>query len=259
MTKLTWDNVGSHYYEAGVDHGVFYPQGGSGIAWNGLLSVKESTTDTDQTFIYIDGNKIESHLSLGCFAAEISALTYPDEFSVYDGYSDELFTQQERTSFNLSYRTKIGNDIDGLAKGYKLHLVYNALVTPSNKDYTSLGGSVKLTTFDWKLSTTPIMVEGARPNSHFIIDSTVVYPGIMDDIENFLYGTFTTSPHFPSIQEVLDIFEIYSSFRITVFGDGTFEAIGTDAAVHLVDTNTFQLSWPSVYMIDDVTYRASSF
>ena len=42
-----------------------------------------------------------------------------------------MIGQQTRKYFGLAYKTVIGNDTDGNAYGYKLHLIYGAQAAPS--------------------------------------------------------------------------------------------------------------------------------
>lgn len=245
MSTLVWDFTGTRYFDAGVDRGVFYPlDGGAGVVWNGLLSVKESSDGVDQTFIYYDGQKVRSSVVIGDFAAQIEAITFPTDLPA---------------EFNLSYRTGLGNDLEGLDYGYRLHLVYNCLATPSTKNYSTIDDASDIAAFSWDISTVPVPIEYARASAHLVIDSTQVNPGVIEEIEARLYGTETGESLFPTVQEVLDIFEVNALFRIIDHGDGSFTATGPDDAVFLTSPTEFVLSWPSVNMISEDTYRASSF
>ena len=258
MTKLSWNESGSRFYEAGVDHGVFYPQVGPGIPWNGLVSIKESESEANQHITYIDGQKIRTQLQLGVFVADLSAYTYPLEFEEYDGLSGlELSAQPQRT-FHLSYRTMNGNDIDGLDYGYKVHLVFNALASPVRRDYTTLDDTLNPLAFTWNLTTTPVFVPGARPASHFVIDSTTIYSDSLAALEDILYGTGDTSATFPTIEEFLQIFENTAVLKITDHGDGTWTAEGPDDVVQLLDPTTFQIDWKSAIFISADSYTVRS-
>lgn len=246
MTKLIWHESGKHFYESGVDRGVFYPKNNTGVAWNGLISVKEAPSDVDQSVIYVDGFHYTNQLSLGSFAATIEAYTYPSEFDDYEG------------DFNFCYRTLIGNDINNSDHGYKLHLVYNALATPSDKSYSTINSSSEALTFGWDISTTPILIPYARPSSHFIVDSTKVYSGVMSGLESILYGDDSTDPSFPTIDELLAFFESNAILKITDNGDGTWTAEGPDDAVEMLDATTFQIDWPSATYIDADSYSIKS-
>lgn len=263
MTRVTWDEVGERKYDAGVDRGVLYPTLEFGVGWSGLIAVNEEDDETSQTVTYFDGEVASNRLTLGSFAATIEAITYPKEFEPFDGY-DEPRTGQRRRNFGFSYRTMRGTDISD--EGYLLHLVYNALATPSERNFASIDPSNSVTALSWDISTTPLpfLVSPLvsyllRPSAHLVLDSTVVAPGAMAEIELILYGQDLEHPRLPLPAEILDIFEPYAVFRIIDHGDGTFTATGPDDAVYLTAPTEFVLSWPSVVMLSEDTYRASSY
>ena len=256
MTKLSWNERGSRFYEAGVDRGVLYPKVGPGVPWNGLTSIKETTTDTIQRITHVDGQKVRTQLQLGIFEAEVLAFTYPKEFEAYDGLG-LVVTGQPRQAFNLSYRTTVGSDTTEAAR-YKIHLVYNATAQPSSKAYLSESSSQNLTEFSWILSTLPVIIPGANPASHFIIDSAHIYPEAMTILEDILYGTENFESKFPTIEELLQIFEDTAILKIVDYGDGTWSATGPDDVVSSLDATSFQISWPSATYVDDSSYTIKS-
>lgn len=257
MSQLVWDETGNHFYEAGIDRGVFYPKNSPGVAWNGLASVKEAPSGIEVTENFFDGVKYWNQLSLGNFAAIIEAFTYPDEFSEYDGSLD-ILTNQPRKTFGFCYRTKIGNDVDDVNHGYKLHLIYNALVSPTSRDYVIVKASPEATIFSWTFSTTPVSIPNAYLSSHLIADSTVANPQTMSALEDALYGTVDTAPYLPSVEDVIALFEANSILRVTDNGDGSFTVIGPDEAIIMLDGTSFQISWPTAIIIDSITYKISS-
>ena len=183
MATLTWDASGQRFYETGVDHGVLYLPDASGaysngVAWNGLTSVSESPTGAEPTALYADNIKYLNLYSAEEFGATVEAYTYPDEFAQFDGlYTPEAgisIGQQSRKSFGLSYRTKIGNDIEGDSYGYKLHLIYGCTASPSEKAYNTINDSPEAITFSYEVSTVPVAVTDAKPTSLVTIDSTKV-------------------------------------------------------------------------------------
>lgn len=257
MTRLSWGDVGARLFEAGVDRGVFYPAIGPGVPWNGLLSVKESNDENSQSVIYVDGRRYVTQVSLGTFSAELSAITYPLEFEAYDGY-DEGLSNQLRNSFDLCYRSIVGNDIEDISFGYKLHLVYNALAEPTDATYSSLNKVSEATPFVWALSTTPVVTLGYRPTSHLVIDSTRAYPSSITALEDILYGTTGDQPRMPTMEEVLTLFEEHALFRVIDHGNGFATIIGTDEAVEDIGGDLYHLTWPTVVQIDDDVYNLSS-
>lgn len=256
MTKLSWNEHGSHFYEAGVDRGVLYPKVGPGVPWNGLTSINEIATEASQQITYIDGQKVQTQLQLGVFEAELLAFTYPKEFEDYESL-DLLVTGQARRAFNLSYRTNVGNDITQVSST-KIHLVYNATAQPGSNDYSSVSDSLNLEEFSWTISTLPVKVPGANAASHFVIDSSRIYPEAWVILEDMLYGTLDSEPRFPSIDELLQIFENTAILKIVDYGDGTWSATGPDNVVALLDTTSFQITWPSAVYIDEDSYTIKS-
>lgn len=214
MVKLTWDQVGERLFETGVDRGVLYlPTAGvysAGYAWNGLVSVTESPSGAEPSPQYADNIKYLNLISVEEFGATIEAFTYPDEFAQCDGTASPAVGlsvgQQERKTFGLGYRTKIGNDTDGSDFGYKLHLVYGCLAAPSEKAYATVNDSPEALTFSWEISTTPVEITGYKPTALLTIDSTKVNPVNLAALENALYGTAGTSPRLPLPDEVIAMF-----------------------------------------------------
>jgi len=198
MPKIIWDRTGERFYETGVDQGVLFPFSSgayqAGVAWNGLTAVNEAPSGAEATPLWADNIKYLNLMSAEEFGATIECYTYPDEFAECDGsaaMSDGvIITQQKRKSFGFCYRTKIGNDTDGTDKGYKIHLIYGALASPTDKGYSSINDSPEAITFSYTITTTPVEVPGYKPTAHLIIDSVKVKDANkMKAIEDVLYGT----------------------------------------------------------------------
>ena len=215
MTKIVWDEVGKRYYETGVSQGVLYTQDTSGkyskgVAWNGLITVNESPSGAEPTPLYADDIKYLNLMSTEEFGASIEAYTYPEEFALCDG-TQELAKgitvgQQIRKSFGLSYKTKIGNDVDGVDHGYKLHLIYGALASPSQKSYSTINDNPDAITFSWDVKTTPVAVTGMNPTSTIIIDSTKVEKANLEALEKVLFGADDEEePRLPLPDEILQL------------------------------------------------------
>lgn len=215
MAKLVWDNTGERIYETGVDHGVLYPmvegKYPKGYAWNGLTNVTESPSGAESNPLYADNIKYLNLISAEDYGLTIEAYTYPDEFMACDG-SIEVATgvvigQQDRQSFGFAYRTVKGNDTKGRSYGYKLHIVYNATASPSERAYDTINDSPDAITFSWEVSTTPvpITVGDYNPTASIIIDSTTADPTKLKQLEDKLYGTETGEASLPSIDEVITL------------------------------------------------------
>lgn len=201
MSKIVWDKTGERLYETGVKNGVLYLQTNgvynNGVAWNGLTAVTESPSGAEATALYADDMKYLNLYSAEEFGATIEAYTYPDEFAECDG-SKELVDgvvigQQTRKAFGLCYRTVIGNDTDGEAHGYKLHIIYGAMASPSEKAYATINNSPEAITFSWEVTTTPVNVTGAKPTASVVIDSTKADPTKLAALEAILYGKDPTT------------------------------------------------------------------
>lgn len=214
MSKIVWDQTGERLYETGVKKGVLYPMatGGTypkGVAWNGLTAVTESPSGAEATPLYADDIKYLTLMSVEEFGGTIEAYTYPKEFEECDG-SAELTTgvsigQQPRKAFGFSYVTTIGNDVDSNKHGYKLHLVYGALASPSEKAYSTINDSPEAITFSWEFTTTPVAVAGFEPTACITIDSTKVEAQKLTALEKKLYGDTEIEPTLPLPNEVATI------------------------------------------------------
>lgn len=197
MSKIVWDNTGERFFETGVDHGVLYPLDSTGkysrgVAWNGLTAVTESPSGAEATALYADNIKYLSMMSAEEFGATVEAYTYPDEFAKLDGSADiatgVAIGQQSRGVFGLCYRTKVGNDTDGNDHGYKLHIIYGAQASPSEKAYATINDSPEAITFSWELTTTPVNVTGFQPTACLTIDSRKANATDLASLEEILYG-----------------------------------------------------------------------
>lgn len=202
MAKIVWDKTGERFYETGVDRGVLYPVNQSGVytpgvAWNGLTGVTESPSGAESTPLYADNIKYLNMLSTEEFAATIEAYTYPDEFGECDGSATltegVTIGQQNRKTFGFCYRSLLGNDTDGTAYGYKLHLIYGCQASPSEKGYATVNDSPSAITLSWSVNTTPVNVTGHKPTASLIIDSTKVDKDKLAALEEVLYGKNPTT------------------------------------------------------------------
>lgn len=223
MAVLKWDQSGERKYETGVDRGVLFVQNingtyGNGVAWNGLTGVTETPSGAEETKLYADNMKYLSLRSAEEFGGTIEAYTYPDEWQMCDG-SANLATgvhvgQQARRSFGMSYRTVVGNDTALTDFGYKLHLVYGATVSPSERAYATINDSPEAITFSWEFTTTPIEIPASvgdfKPTAILTIDTTELEGGknnaALKSLEDLLYGTANSEPSLPLPEAVFNLF-----------------------------------------------------
>ncbi|MEG2624312.1 MAG: hypothetical protein RSC06_15590, partial [Clostridia bacterium] len=108
--------------------------------------------------------------------------------------------------FGLSYRTMVGSDADPEASAsYKLHLIYGASASPSEKAYQTINDSPEAITFSWDYTATPVPVTGHKPTASMIIDSTKADKVKLAALEAKLYGTEMGEPTLPTPDEVIAI------------------------------------------------------
>lgn len=217
MSVLEWDRTGERRYETGVDHGVLYQVDGSGdyvtgVPWNGLTAVTDSPSGAESNKQYADNIEYLNLLSTEVFGCTIEAFTYPDEFGQNDGTAAPtpgvVLSQQRRRTFGFSWRTRIGNDLEGTDYGYKLHLAWGCMASPSEKAYATINDSPEAITFSWEVTTTPVAVgtiSGTeyKPSAKMTIDSTQVDPAKLAALEAVLYGTALTDPELPLPADVI--------------------------------------------------------
>ena len=259
MSKIIWDETGKRLYETGVKNGVLYPIQPSGLytkgyAWNGLTAVTESPSGAEATPQYADDIKYLNLVSAEEFGATIEAYTYPDEFALCDG-SVELeagvsIGQQNRKLFGLSYRTTLGNDVDGNTYGYKLHLIYGALAAPSEKAYATVNDSPEAITFSWEVATTPVSVSGYKPTASLIIDSTKVDADKLAALELILYGNVGVDPRLPLPDEIATIFAEAAPSALTVSSNPIDGATGVSVTGNVVLTFNNKVSEENVVLIN---------
>lgn len=261
MSRIVWDDVGSRFFEAGVDRGVIYVDSLPGVPWNGLTSVTENSTGGVAQPYYVDGQKYSNTATREDYAATLTAYTYPDEFAACDGNASIrpglLITKQKRKSFGLTYRTMVGNDLtsDG---AYKIHLLYNAFAAPSNRAHKSISSSVTPDDFSWAITTLPVVVAGYRASPHFVIDSREIDPQTLSGIEDVLYGNESASPRLLSMTELIDLIDSGNTLTVVDNGDGTFTMTAPISDLFMLDESLFQLTWPTAIDNGDGTITVSS-
>lgn len=212
MSQLVWDQPGTRRFEAGVDRGVLYPVSGPGVAWNGLVSVDEKPSGGEASAYYMDGVKIRDSIAHEDYEATLKAFTYPDEFLPCEGISRFSFgmyaTQQPKQRFGLSYRTLIGNDIEGTDHAYRIHFVYNAMAESSDKNQQTLDNSASAEPFQWALHASPPNFSMDIPTAHFYVDSVNLPQYAIDAIESAIYGTSSSNPYLPLPSDIADLLNV---------------------------------------------------
>lgn len=261
MTRLSWDQIGSRFYETGVDHAVLYLPSGGGVAWSGLTGVEESPDDENAP-AYLDGVKYLDREVIGDFSGKLRAFTYPDEFEQFNGLGSVgtglSVGNQRAKAFGLSYRTRIGNALEGADYGYRIHILYNVLAVAEASAYSSTAEQNDPLEFSWGLTTTPAMVSGYRPTAHVVIDSTQVTPRALQALEDLLYGTDENDPQLLSLTDLVAYAIEFGIITITDNGDGTWSASGPDALIEMLDETSFQISSANATYLDADTYEIST-
>ena len=258
MAKLVWDKTGERIYETGVDHMALYRYDSTtktfknAVAWNGITAFNESPSGAEPTALYADNIKYLNLMSAEEYAATLEAYTYPDEFEECDGSKEiapgVVIGQQSRKLFALCYRTLLGNDQDGTDLGYKLHIVYNCLASPTERNHATVNDSPEAANPSWSISTTPVDVDGGQPTATIVIDSTEVDPDTLAGFEDILYGTNTTEGRLPFPDEIA-----------AHFGGGVQPAVLLNRhSVTLEPDDTFTLTATTTPAGETVTFSSGS-
>ena len=188
--KLVWDETGSRLYETG----------------DGITGITESPSGAEAAPQYADNLKYLNLISVEEFGATVEAFMYPDAFGECDGSATLAkgvsIGQQTRKQFGLAYKTLLGNDSEGEAFGYKIHLIYGATAAPSEKAYATVNDSPEAMSLSWELSTTPVSVSGFKPTACVTIDSTTSDPTKLAAFEDIIYGSATAAARLPLPNEV---------------------------------------------------------
>jgi len=218
MTRLSWNQDLNRKFEFGVDRGVIYLDDEVSAPWNGIVSVTESQSNTITSY-YFDGKKNLDVLATTDYKLSLNAFTTPWELnsalglgSVIPGF---ILTNQPKTKFDFSYRTQIGNDL-----GYKIHLVYNASITPSTLNRSTITDSATLESRSWDIRTAPLVYPNQSPSAHIVFDSTKMPPEVLSLLESIIYGTSTSDPRLPTLFELSNIFEVWNPFKIEYNSSG---------------------------------------
>jgi hypothetical protein len=209
-TEATWSATGSTYASGNHKYS-------GGVAWNGLTAFNINPEGGDTNELYADNIKYLSLRGTEDFGFSIEAYQYPDEFAKYNGESlllDGLitFSQQNRPTFGFACRTKLGNDAKGSDMGYRLHLVYGASCSPSDRGYETINDSPDAISFSWDCDTVPVEVGTIggvpyKPLSHIVVtvkDATNV-PANVRTLESYLFGSADNEAFLPLPADVYNI------------------------------------------------------
>lgn len=212
MSKLVWNQTGERLYETGVEQCALFLQDASGrypkgVAWEGITNVTETPSGAEPTKLYANDSVYATLMSAEELGGSIEAYMYPDEFAACDGSASVAkgvkIGQQTRQAFGLAYKTLIGNDVVGTAYGYKLHIVYGCMASPSEKAHATVNDSPEAQTMSWEFTTTPASVTGHKPTASIEIDSTTADPAKLAELEAMIYGSDNSEPSLPTPDEII--------------------------------------------------------
>lgn len=219
MATLKWDATGQRKVETGISKGVLYPKGKKGVVWNGLTAVNEKPSGGESVDLYADNFLYASFRTFEKYEATIEAYTYPEEFSECDGSAaisgGVKIGQQRRLPFDFCYRTEILTDVDhGRKNAYKLHMVFNATASPSEKNYETLNESPDATQFSWDIHCSPFKLNGYKASSTIVLDSTTIDRIKMEALEAILYGTKDEDPYMPEPDAIIKLIKRLDLHRV---------------------------------------------
>lgn len=210
MSKMVWDQTGERRYETGVEQVALYPlvEGAypKGVAWNGITALNLTPSGAEPTALYANNRKYLTLMSVEEMAYTVEAYTYPDEWNACNGYVEKApgfyVTQQTRMPFGLVAKTNIGNDTEQTKFGYKLHILYNGLASPSEMSHATINEDPEAATLSWEVNTTPVPMNGFDSTSYICIDSTKVNAEKLAALEAVLYGSDDVEPRLPLPDEI---------------------------------------------------------
>lgn len=213
MSKIVWNELANRTFETGVSKGVLYPQVSGaypkGVAWDGLTGVTESPSGAEPTKLYAANTVHAVLLSAEEYAATIEAYLYPPEFAPCNGEAEVVagvtIGQQTRQAFGFSYVTQIGDANGNTDYGYKIHIVYGCVASPSERAHATINDSPEAETMSWEISTTPVNVPGFKPTATFTIDSLTTDAEKLAAVEAVLYGSDEVEAKLPLPEELMTL------------------------------------------------------
>lgn len=217
MPALKWDESGKRYGETGTKQGVIYRKDASGkyknaAAWDGLTGVSTEPEGGEANDNYADDQKYLTLMSAENFKGTIKAFQFPPEFAECDGTAlfdaalkGSFVTGQDRIPFGFSWVTTIVNDDKGTAFGYRVHLAYGCLASPSSQENATINDSPSLKEFSWSFSGTPVPVPGKKASSYLYFDSRYENPKVLKKLLEILHGTDSTPAELPLPAELLSV------------------------------------------------------
>ena len=213
MAKMVWDQIGERTYESGIDKVALFKQVDGaypkGEAWNGVTALNITPEGAEPTPLYANNAKYLTLMSAEYVNYSIEAYTYPEGWNGCNGFKEiapgVLIAQQTREAFGIVARSFIGNDTKQTNYGYKLHLLYNSLASPSEQPHSTINEDPEVDPMSWECSTTPVDVDGTHTTAYICIDSTKVDADKLAALEAIIYGSDDVEPRLPLPAEVISI------------------------------------------------------
>lgn len=177
MAKLVWDQMAEKFFEGGCSKGVCFTGYDKttdkytvGEAWNGISGFTDNPSGADEQASYADNIKYISLRGAENYGGTIKCFWYPDNFRACLGKKNPVATsggttingvtvsQQGREAFGFCVTTQVGNDTNGTEAGETIHIVWNAMTSPSSKDYSSLNESPSPSELSFEFSANPVAI-----------------------------------------------------------------------------------------------------
>lgn len=230
MAKVKWDEMAEKFFEGGCSKGMCYTGYAKasdkylvGQAWNGVSGFTDNPSGADEQASYADNIKYISLRGAENYGGTIKCFWYPDNFRSCLGKKNPVtsssstpikgvtVSQQGRETFGFAVTTQVGNDTEGTEAGETIHLVWNAMTSPSSKDYSSLNESPSPSELSFEFTANPVAVgDGTKfkPTANMEIctvglDEDTDFQAALTALKNILYGTddvytLVTSENAPS-------------------------------------------------------------
>lgn len=255
MARIEWDILPG---VRGLNRGVVYLEGGSGIPWNGLVKVTNASVVTKATSRYFDGQRSTVQVTNPDAKSSLVAFTYPKELEPYIGYVGGIpglsRSGGAKSSFSLSYTTDVVG-LDGVV-GQQIHILYNLVAVPSGLIRSTLDPSRNLTMFKFDLMGIPEDLNGFEPTNYVMFDARYLSDSDIITLNETLYGSDLVDAELPGM---LDLIESMTQIIITNNFDGTWTA-QDDSGLYITNptTETFQITNVNAEYQDADTYDVSS-
>ena len=237
MSRLDWGGFDPQYYQ-GLDRGVVYLPD-EAIAWNGLVSMVETTTENLNVEHYFDGVRTHISKEMGEFEASAKVYTYPP------------FFDEEPRPFGMSYRVENNH-------GHQIHLLYNVMAFSESISWLTNTASVNPHLFGFRIIGIPKAHLSYSPTIHLTLEAGED-KYVTDQVEALLYGDANNDARLPGPAELVELYSTMLTLKITYHNNGTYTAEGPDDVVRVLSDGRFELNTPTATPLDAGRFRVSSY